>query len=227
MYNLIHKNDDFIVIEKNPGVDFHQGADGQESLISFIRKEERFPSLLPVHRLDRMTSGVMLFAGNKTVARELSGMFQQRQIEKYYLALSDKKPKKTQGLIIGDMEKGRGGAWKLLRSRNNPASTRFFSKAYGDGLRLFILKPFTGKTHQLRVALKSMGSPVLGDPVYCRSESGKHDRGYLHSYVLRFQFQGRPYCFSSKPEQGIFFNDPRFEAAFELFREPWLLNWPG
>ncbi len=226
MYTLISENDDFIVIDKNQGVDFHTSADS-ESLINHVREKENEKNLFPVHRLDRMTSGLILFAKSKEAASGLSLLFQNREIEKYYLGLSDKKPKKSQGLISGDMEKGRRGAWKLLRTKDNPAQTRFFTKSCGDGLRLFILKPLTGKTHQLRVALKSIGSPALGDPLYYRNESKKYDRGYLHSYALRFDYNSTSYCFVSVPDNGILFNDERFVSALEQFKEPWLLKWPG
>ena len=226
MYTLISKNNDFIVIDKNHGVDFHT-SDDSDSLINHVREKEKDKNLFPVHRLDRMTSGLILFARNKEAASGLSLLFQERKIEKYYLALSDKKPKKSQGLIAGDMERGRRGAWKLLRTKNNPAQTRFFSKSCGGGLRLFILRPLTGKTHQLRVALKSIGAPVLGDPLYYRGESKKQDRGYLHSYALRFDYMGTSYCYASLPDNGIFFRDERFGVALENFKAPWLLKWPG
>lgn len=226
MYKLLDKNEHFIVIDKNQGVDFHSSADGK-SLITHVREMENEKNLFPVHRLDRMTSGLILFAKNKQAARGLSLLFQNRKIEKYYLAISDKKPKKSQGLIAGDMERTRRGAWKLLRSKNNPAQTRFFSKAYGNGLRLFILRPLTGKTHQLRVALKSIGAPAMGDPIYYRGESKNHDRGYLHSYALRFDYLGTSYCYVSLPDNGNLFNDERFLVALENFKEPWLLKWPG
>ncbi len=226
MYKLIHKNENFIVIDKQQGVDFHL-SDENEGLCSFIRKNEKLTDLFPVHRLDKITSGLLLFARNKHTARGLSELFQYKEVEKFYIGLSDKKPKKRQGLIAGDMEKSRRGSWKLLRSKSNPAKTRFFSKACGNGLRLYLLKPLTGKTHQLRVALKSIGSPVLGDPLYNKAESKNHDRCYLHAYAIRFSFEGELFSFSNLPDEGIQFNDPEFVKAFEEYKEPWLLNWPG
>lgn len=226
MYSLVYENEFFMIINKNQDVDFHKTTESV-SLIKCVREKEGLTELLPVHRLDRMTSGLMIFAKSRDVSRSLSQQFQARAIEKYYIAISDKKPKKSQGLISGDMEKARRGAWKLLPSRINPAQTRFFSKSYGKGFRLFILKPLTGKTHQLRVALKSIGSPILGDPIYNRATSTDFDRGYLHSYALKFTHHGTPYCFTNKPEEGILFHDNLFVKALEQFKEPWLLNWPG
>lgn len=226
MYKLLYEFEDFIVVDKRQGVGFHNSDEG-DGLCSTIKKNEKLETLFPVHRLDSLTSGLLLFAKSKEAARGLSHLFQTREIEKYYFAISDKKPKKRQGLISGDMERSRRGSWMLLRTRLNPARTRFFSKAYGGGLRLFVLKPLTGKTHQLRVALKSIGAPVLGDPLYYRSKSKKHDRGYLHAYALRFSYKSELYCFVSRSCEGILFNDDHFKKASEEYKEPWLLKWPG
>lgn len=228
MYKLLYENENFLVINKKQGVSFHN-SDEAEGLCKNIREKEGLTELFPVHRLDRMTSGVLLFARNKKTAREFSLLFQNRQIEKYYLAISDKKPKKSQGLISGDMERSRRGTWKLLRTKTNPARTCFFSKPYNKGLRLFILKLLTGKTHQLRVALKSIGAPVLGDPLYYRAESKNYDRGYLHAYALKFTLLDIPYSFVARPDEGILFKEEKFGEALESFKfnEPWLLNWPA
>lgn len=225
MYDLLYEYEDFIIISKKPGVDFHRSAEN-DSLCSIIRENENLEILFPVHRLDKLTSGLMIFAKNKRAARDLSHLFLKRDIEKYYIAISDNKPKKRQGLICGDMERSRRGTWKILRSKVNPARTRFFSKAYGTGFRVFVLKPLTGKTHQLRVALKSIGAPLLGDPLYNRNEYRTYDRGYLHAFSLRFRYRGELYCFVDKPLEGDYFNDADFKLAFEEYKEPWLLKWP-
>ena len=107
-----------------------------------------------------MTSGLLILALNAESAAEFFRLFAEHHIQKTYLALSNQKPKKKQGLIVGDMQKARNGAWKLCPSKENPAITRFESVSCEPNLRLFILKPQTGKTHQLRVAMKSLGSQM-------------------------------------------------------------------
>lgn len=124
-YRIVYHGEDFLVINKSPGMPVH--GDGQSpGLLSLIKTREGLTSLYPVHRLDKVTSGLLVFALNDTCNRSLSMQFEARTIEKYYLALSHKKPKKKQGKISGDMERARRGAWKLLASQNNPALTRFF-----------------------------------------------------------------------------------------------------
>jgi len=105
------------------------------------------------------------------------------------VALSDRKPTKSQGRIAGDMERSRRGSWRLLRSAANPAVTHF--RSWGlpgcrKGMRLYVLKPETGKTHQLRAAMKANGAPILGDPLYASAEDARlEDRCYLHATALR------------------------------------------
>jgi tRNA pseudouridine32 synthase/23S rRNA pseudouridine746 synthase len=227
MYSIIEAHNDFLLICKHPGVSFHSAGE-EGGLTSCLRSEPGINNLYTVHRLDTMTSGLLLFAKNKKAARELSQQFRDRQVEKYYLAVSDCRPKKKQGLITGDMEKARRGAWKLARTVNNPAITRFFSCSLGGGMRLFMLKPYTGKTHQLRVALKSIGAPVLGDPVYHKKEKEGNapDRGYLHSYALRFHLQGKSYSFVHRPDIGMHFKSESFLNALKKYQHPWVLGWP-
>ena len=88
------------------------------------------------------------------------------------------------------MEKSRRGAWKLMRSTENPAVTEFNCQSLEPGLRLFVLHPHTGKTHQLRVAMKSLGSPILGDTLY----GGKAaSRMFLHAWKIKFDYQDQTF----------------------------------
>ena len=153
MYDVVENNSDFIVIYKKPNTSFHSES-GEPGLFETVRQTEKLDELFPVHRLDKVTSGLLVMAKTADVNRQLTEAFRERRAEKYYLAISTKKPTKKQGLIKGDMASARRGAWKLLVTQDNPATTQFFSKSIAAGRRLFIIKPHTGKTHQIRVALK-------------------------------------------------------------------------
>lgn len=163
MIPIIFVHPDFLAINKPAGVCVHTEGETLGLLASLAADWGR---LWLVHRLDRATSGIMLLARNAQAAATLSQQFALRRAHKIYLALSDAKPKKKQGWIKGDMLKGRNGSWRLARSMENPAITQFVSMAVGEGKRLFFLMPATGKTHQLRVAMKSLGSPIIGDERY-------------------------------------------------------------
>lgn len=200
-YELIDDNKDFIVVNKFPDVSFHSEND-EIGLFQRLKNDFKY-RLYAVHRLDKITSGIVVAAKNSEVASALAELFSSRKVCKYYIALSDKKPKKKKGLISGDMIKSRNGQWKLTRTYNNPAVTRFSSLKYG-GKYLFILKPETGKTHQIRVAMKSLSSPVLGDVLYHGTPA---DRGYLHSFKLAFSYKGEKFEYEKYPDIGIFFNN--------------------
>jgi tRNA pseudouridine32 synthase / 23S rRNA pseudouridine746 synthase len=135
-----------------------------------------------------MTSGAMMFAKSPEIAREIIHKLRTKKVSKYYIAISARKPAKKQGSVIGDMARGRRGSWMLQRTTENPAITRFIAAAIPErpGKMAFLLKPETGKTHQLRVALKSLGAPVLGDIRYANAvDAGKEARGYLHCAAMR------------------------------------------
>lgn len=226
MYELIENNPDFIVIYKKPGASFHSDI-GEPGLFETVRQREDCIELYPVHRLDKVTSGLLVMAKSPEINRQLVATFSKRQVQKFYLAISTKKPNKKQGLIKGDMASARRGARKLLETQENPAITQFFSKSISAGLRLFLVKPRTGKTHQIRVALKSIGAPIAGDSLYGDAEQSRtYDRCYLHSYSLAFLLGEKKYCFTELPREGDFFRDELFLAAVAEWHEPWLLSWP-
>jgi len=226
LYDLIEDNDSFLVIYKKPNTNFHS-EDGQTGLFETVKRHQGLQELYPVHRLDKVTSGILVMAKTASVNHELVEQFKNRQVEKYYLAVSNKKPKKKQGLIKGDMESARRGAWKLSNTQQNPAITQFVSGFMEEGKRLFIIKPHTGKTHQIRVALKSLGAPIMGDLLYADTQTCVGvDRVYLHAYSLLFSVGGRSYRFTELPREGKDFLSPTFCSTFEEFAKPWELTWP-
>ena len=222
MYTLIHTDPRFYLVNKHAGVSFHRQGE-EAGLMEALRAGLQDDALWPVHRLDRMTSGLLLVVRSTAVAAQLGEAFASHQVEKYYLALSDRKPQKKQGLVKGDMDKGRGGAWRLLPTRQHPAVTQFFSHAVQPGLRLFVLRPRTGRTHQLRVALKSQSAPILGDTLYGGSPT---DRGYLHAYALVLPLDGERLTFVCPPDEGEQFLGALCQQRLAELAEPWRLPWP-
>jgi tRNA pseudouridine32 synthase/23S rRNA pseudouridine746 synthase len=232
MYKIIAEHHDFIIVDKEAGTNFHDEGDlgtGLHSLVkSRMKKQHQSQSenteLYPVHRLDKMTSGLVIFAKTLACAQTFGQLFNNHHIEKYYLAISDKKPTKKQGLIKGDMNKSRRGMFKLLRSMKNPAITQFFSFSIPNKQRLYLLKPHSGKTHQLRVALASIGAPIVGDPLYYSQSQA--DRGYLHAYAIKFNYLGELFEFTSLPTHGQYFLTSQMIEQLSALKKPWTLDWP-
>jgi tRNA pseudouridine32 synthase/23S rRNA pseudouridine746 synthase len=226
-FELIAETADFVVLNKAPGLSFHSedgaGLAVQASTALGI-------PLFSVHRLDKVTSGLILFAKSSAAAAQLSGLFASRQIQKFYLALSTGKVSKKQGWVKGDMAPARRGAYKLLTSMQNPAISYVMSHGFNAApelpprCRLYLIKPFTGKTHQIRVALKSMSAPILGDELY---QAEAADRVYLHAYVLSFSHQGQHYYYRLLPTVGLLFQSEAVQQHLQnAWQDPCSLQWP-
>lgn len=197
-------------------------SENQAGLVVQLQKQLQVDRLYPVHRLDKMTSGLLIFALNKQTAQAFQELFAQHKVQKFYLAVSNLKPKKKQGWVKGDMLTARRGSWKLVKTLENPAVTRFISTPLNPGERLFLLMPLTGKTHQLRVALKSLAAPICGDARYAQADEAKQeDRGYLHAYALQFSLFEQAYEFVCPPSIGERFLTPACQQALETWSQPW------
>ena len=197
MFTVLFRHPDFVVLNKMAGVSVHRD-DAETAFTAEVARVLGVERVWLVHRLDKPTSGILLLALNATAAVELAQQFAQREVGKTYLALSTHKPQKKQGWIQGDMVKARRGAWKLTRSQHHPAITYFTSQSLQAHLRLFILQPHTGKTHQLRVAMKSLGSPILGDELYGGETA---ERLFLHAWRLQLSYHNTSFDWIAPLEQ--------------------------
>ncbi|MFT2109758.1 pseudouridine synthase [Marinomonas sp. 2405UD68-3] len=199
---ILNKNADFLVVYKPQGMSFHAESES-EGFIESLYQLTSYKALYPVHRLDKMTSGLCVVALNKAAAQTFGRLFEAKEVHKLYVAISDKKPKKKQGTVKGSMAPSRRGQWKLTKGNENYVETKFVSCLLSPGKRLYFLEPKTGKTHQLRVAMKSLGAPILGDVRYSGSVA---DRGYLHACYLSFNWNGEKRSFFQLPDASTEFN---------------------
>ncbi|GAB4181506.1 MAG: RluA family pseudouridine synthase [Terrimicrobiaceae bacterium] len=144
-----------------------------------------------VHRLDRETSGCLVVAKTDTIHSALAAQFAAREVKKTYLALVAGIPRRSFGTI--DAPIGRHAVYRqkmavVSEGRGRNAITEYRVLAAGGGRSLVQCHPLTGRTHQIRVHLKHLGHPVLGDPVY--GNRGKFDRHMLHAWKLGFLHPG-------------------------------------
>ena len=216
---VIAEHNDFYVIEKPAGLNFHS-EEGPGFVV--LAEQQLKEKLFAVHRLDKVTSGLIILARNNQAAAQFTRLFTAHEIDKFYLALSDAKPKKKQGWVKGDMAKSRRSSFKLLKTSDIPAITLFYSFNVAANLRGFILKPYSGKTHQLRVALKSLAAPILGDVLYGGTVC---ERTYLHAYALCFKWQNERFEFMCKPNSGTKFEQLIKHDNFHTWQQPWHLDW--
>lgn len=210
VFTLIADHADWLALYKPEGIGMHS-ENNETGIVVQASKQLDMP-LWPVHRLDKVTSGILLLAKNAEAAARLSALFADHAISKIYLAQASGKPLKKQGWIKGDMEKSRNGSYKLARTTHNPAITRFISHFdEARGKRLYLLRPFTGKTHQLRVALKSLGCAIEGDERYGNAS----DRTYLHAMALRWHDDDGDHVLFCPPASG------HWAAMPDNWQQPW------
>ena len=161
-----------MVIDKPAGLAVHPGSRTPESLEDYLHHFrfgfQRLP--LPVHRLDRDTSGCLLLARNPKAHKRFQRAFEDKQVLKTYVAVLDGVPEREEGEI--DMPLGkvstREQGWRIVHDvKGKTAVTRWRRLAVKDGRAVLLFTPETGRTHQLRVhASEGLGIPIVGDPVY-------------------------------------------------------------
>lgn len=195
----LYESDRILIVEKPPGIPHHNEEPNVPGIVTIVKHQQK-KRVWGVHRLDKVTSGILIFAKDAEMASHLSTAFAEGRIQKVYVGISAKlKPKKKQGWVKGGMSRSRDKSWKLNRdpkAKENYAKTRFFTakllpnqseQVQDDDVprrkySLILFRPYTGRTHQLRVAAKAMGIALLGDPIY---KDGQEDivptRTYLHA----------------------------------------------
>ena len=185
---ILYEDDDVIVVNKPSGLLTHAkgGLSDEPTVAEIIRPKTSFatdtdrPGI--VHRLDRDTSGLLIIAKNPESAAHLQRQFAERTAKKTYIAITDGKPKLNAAKI--DLPIGRNpSAPSTFRIDPNgkPAQTTYHVLAENDAQSLVELKPTTGRTHQLRVHLAHLNTPILGDRVYGKSSDC---RMMLHAQKL-------------------------------------------
>lgn len=191
--DVLFEDNAILVVNKPAGLVVHPGAGNLAgtlvnallhhcSDLSGIGGVER-PGI--IHRLDKETSGCLAIAKTDAAHRELSAQFASRTVEKTYLALVEGKPRMPHGTIEAAITRHAVHRQKMtVGERGRQATTHYRVLASDSGLSLVSCMPKTGRTHQIRVHLKHLGHPVVGDPLYGRR--GQHHRHFLHAWKLAF-----------------------------------------
>ena len=198
---VLYEDDDVVAIDKPAGMVVHAGAGVHAgTLVNALM--HRFGSLSAVggelrpgivHRLDRYTSGVLLVAKNDAAHRALAAQFAARQVEKIYLALVHGKVKQEQGRIERPIARDPRARVRMTArlERGRSASTTFRVLRRFAGFTLLEVRIGTGRTHQIRVHLASIGHPVAGDRLYGAPATveGRPPLGryFLHAHRIRFR----------------------------------------
>jgi tRNA pseudouridine32 synthase/23S rRNA pseudouridine746 synthase len=233
----IHEDDHLLVLEKPSGLLSvpGRGADKQDCLAS--RVQAVYPEALVVHRLDQDTSGLLVMARGIEAQRRMSRLFETRQVHKRYVAVATGQIERGQQAVPADAEGWRtiDGPilldWErrplhIVHADGKPSRSRWRALQTSETATLVELEPVTGRTHQLRVHLQSVGHPILGDALYApASVRALSPRLMLHAQSLSFVHPftdlpmafSRPIEWSAEPPYGLF--NEVSKMNFETFKQ--------
>ena len=200
--DILYEDDQVIVLNKTAGMVVHPGAGNQSgtlvnALLAYypsIREvgEEDRPGV--VHRLDKETSGVILFAKTQKAYKWFIRQFKTHELNKTYFALVDGKPPTPTGRIEAPIERDSKVRTRMavgLRGSGKPAITEYYTREIFQQHTLLDVHLITGRTHQIRLHFSYLGIPVVGDTVYGRrNPSIEIERFFLHAHRLVITLPG-------------------------------------
>jgi len=188
MLDILYQDEQILVLNKPAGLSVL--SEGWEPDAPYLRRmlQEEFGDIWVVHRLDKVTSGVMVFARTAESHRVLNLQFEKHEVEKVYHAIVEGLPSWDEKncrmpLMVNVGKKHRTAA---DHKQGKPSETRFKVIERGKSRALLEARPMTGRTHQIRAHLYALGYPLLGDILYGASESGLISRPALHALSMAF-----------------------------------------
>ncbi|RUL72454.1 RluA family pseudouridine synthase [Dyella choica] len=203
---VIFEDKHFLVIDKPAGMASHGGSGVSFGAIELLRQARPKEHLELVHRLDRDTSGVLVFARTRAGLTGLQAAIRAGEVTKQYLCLMVGHPQKAKFDVNASLKKSvlQGGE-RMVRVADDgkPSLTFFREMEHYSGARLMQATLGTGRTHQIRVHAAHVGHPLAGDAKYGDKEANKRfrERGlhrlFLHASHLSFELDGRSYGFSA------------------------------
>lgn len=187
--DVVHEDHEIVVVNKPAGLLSVPGKGPELADCLIARLQEVFPQALLVHRLDRDTSGVMIFALTPHAQRHLGLQFEKRMVKKTYVARLHGRLEPRTGTVdlplIVDWPNR--PLQKVCHETGRAAQTDWRVVSYGEGETRVRFMPKTGRSHQLRVHALALGHVILGDPLYATGTAGAYDRLMLHSEELRLR----------------------------------------
>lgn len=215
-YRVLYEDDALLAVSKSGNIPTSpSGKYWYHCLVHVLQEERRLPELHAVHRLDRETSGVNLFAKSRRAARTLGRAFHEGRVDKRYTAILRGHLPAAELYVSAPLRDAVGGEVRIrqeVHPEGRPSRTRFRLQALLPGASLVEVETLTGRTHQIRAHAHHVGHPVWGDKLYGvpeaefiawvgSGERSAEERQLLHASLLRFEhpFEERTVTLTDPP----------------------------
>ena len=181
---ILYSDNEIVVCIKEKGVLSQQGKPGQKTMIDILSAEYGC-EIYPVHRLDKEVSGVMVYAKTQKAAANLSAQVSSREMEKHYIATTEKSDLPTEGTMedLLYFDKGKNKSFVVKRERRGVKKAILEYRVVGadDERTTYHVRLLTGRTHQIRVQFASRKYPLVGDRKYGSKVDG--DIGLVSCFI--------------------------------------------
>ncbi len=192
---IVEDNENFCIINKPYGLAVQGGSKIKKNLVDLIKGNKIFLNSKPfiVHRIDKETSGILIIAKNRKYAQLFTSLFRIRKIHKSYLSICHGEMEKSKGIFSGNLIR-----YDKDKKISELAITNYKVLDKNTNSTLLILNPITGRKHQIRKQLFSIGFPVIGDSKYNYRENKihKNNKLMLHAYSIKFIISEKKYIYT-------------------------------
>jgi 23S rRNA pseudouridine1911/1915/1917 synthase len=196
-FKVLYEDNHLLIVNKAAGILVQGDSTGDVPLVElakiYIKKKYEKPGevfLGVVHRLDRPVTGVVVLARTSKALERMNALFREKETSKTYLAIISRKPKSDSGNLIHwlkkDEKKNKTTAYSKITDGALRSELNYQLVGSRHGLYLLEVKPITGRSHQIRVQLASMGCPIKGDLKYGDDQANEDGSICLHARQLEF-----------------------------------------
>lgn len=187
---ILYEDDAFIAVSKPALLPTQPDLTGDVSLLDLVNQYVAKTCYL-LHRIDRPTSGIVLFAKNETAAAQLNQQFQNRETQKLYLAVVENTPLSKNGDLVHflteNKEKNKSYIAEATKKEAKRAELHYVQRGSSDRYHLLEIELKTGRHHQIRTQLAAIGCPIKGDVKYGARRANRDRSIHLHAWKLSFR----------------------------------------